>query len=242
MIELSDGSIASCSNDKYLKIFEIGNNNHKVLGEYKTDNQLWAIAKISGSDNLIIGDNKGLIHFFNKSKKAYSPGKKILVYESTILNMVSISPNILLVTLFKYGVCFLEIKSFKIEAIFEHSLFNPFKCSIQIISEHELLIGSEDSIFVIDYKNYSILDVYSNERTYSLYKLSEECLLSSNGDGYILTYKMVRKENGDLILISQDKIKIHNSNITGIILCPDGKLITYEFNSSIKIWKNKNNS
>ena len=53
---------------------------------------------------------------------------------------------------------------------------------------------------------------------------------------------MSRDINGQLELKYESRIKVIDGNLTGIILCPDGKLITFNMTNSIKIWSAKNKS
>ena len=239
IVELSDGSIAGCSNDKTMKIFRFQNKTHKILVEYQDDEEIWALTTIKGSDNLVFGDLKGVLYFFPKSKDGYSPGKKLKIAKATILNILSLSENILLVVIMNIGLYFYDINTNTVFKTIKHAYFNPFKDSIKIISDHELLIGAEEYIFLIDYKKYLTLSHFMNDNSYSICKYSEDCLLCNYRDGFIKTYKMIRK-NGKLEFEYKNKLKIHNKQIVGMVQCPDGKFITYSMDECLKIWKTKN--
>ena len=51
---------------------------------------------------------------------------------------------------------------------------------------------------------------------------------------------MSRDINGQLELQFENRFKVIDGNLTGIIFCPDGKLITFNMTDSIKIWNAKN--
>lgn len=241
MVELSDGSIAACSNDKTLKLFSFQNNTHKILINCQCNDQLWSLTTIKGTDNLVFGDLRGNLFFYLKSKDGYSPAKKIQIAQGTVLNLLSLSENILFVVIMGLGIYFLDINTFSIIKCIKHAYFNPFKDSIQIISDHELVIGAEEHVFLIDYKNYKTLKYFVNDNSYSICKYSEDCLLCNYRDGFIKTYKMIRR-NGELKFVYKNIIKIHNKQIVGMVKCPDGKFITYSMDKCLKIWKPKNNS
>ena len=134
---------------------------------------------------------------------------------------------------------FYDINTNTVFKTIKHAYFNPFKDSIKIISDHELLIGAEEYIFLIDYKKYLTLSHFMNDNSYSICKYSEDCLLCNYRDRFIKTYKMIRK-NGKLEFEYKNKLKIHNKQIVGMVQCPDGKFITYSMDECLKIWKTKN--
>ena len=240
MLELDDGSIVSCSNDKSMKIFKIGNNNHEILLEYNAKEQLWAIVKLPEKEELIIGDTSGCLHFFNKAQNGYEPGKKKVIQKATILNLFPISENILMIILMSYGAFFLDLPNDKIVGKVEHEYFVPFKSSIVKISNHELLIAAEYSIILIDYINYKKLKHFKNEFSYFLYKFSEKYLLSNSKEGLIATYEMIRDEDGELNLKFVCGFQFDYSRIIGIAFTPDEKkFISYSLNNSINIRNTK---
>ena len=53
---------------------------------------------------------------------------------------------------------------------------------------------------------------------------------------------MLRDKNGQLELKSEKIINIIDGIISGIQICPDGKLITFNMKNCIKIWNAKNTS
>ena len=236
MLELNDGSIVSCSNDKSMKIFKIGNNNHEIILEYNAKDQLWAIAKLPEKEVLIIGDTSGCLHFFNKTQNGYEPGNKKVIQKATILNLFPISNNILMIILMSYGAFFLDLSNDKIVGKVEHQYFVPFKNSIVKISDKELFIGAEYSIILIDYINYKKLKHFKNDFSYFLYKFSEKYLLSNLKEGSIATYEMIRDEYGDLSLKFVGSFQFDSSRIIGITFSPDEKkFISYSLDNSILI-------
>ena len=241
MILLNDGSVAACSDDKSLKIFKIGEYTHEIIKELKTNKKLWAIAKLSDTGNIAFGDNDGNLFLVFKSSNDYIPGKKISFHNTLILNIVSLSSNILMIIYMNFGLIFLDLSKYRMIGKINHKYFTPFKCSIQIISDNELLIGAENSIVLIDYINYIKIKEFDNSCSYSLYKLSDEYLLCNYGDGFLKSFKMIRDENGQLDLKVESLNKVQDGSITGMTLCPDGKFITFNL-KSIKIWKKKNDN
>ena len=66
-----------------------------------------------------------------------------------------------------YGAYFYDFNINKTIGFVSNQHYNPFKCSIKKISDHELLIGSENTIDLIDYKNFKKIRTFENDTTYA---------------------------------------------------------------------------
>ena len=243
MIELTDGNIAACSNDCTMKIFKIENNNIEIIKECKSDCQIWSLAEIGKTSDFYIGEVEGNFFGLVKRESEYLYTRIFQLKDATVLNIFDLSENVKNIIMVVYmgdGAYFFDIKSQKVVGHISHRHFNPFKNVIQKISQSELLIGAENSIVLIDYKNFKILREFNNKETYSICKFSNEYLLTSYGEGELATYKMSRSENGQLELTFENKFKVIDGNVIGIKICPDKKLITFNMSGCIRIWNNKN--
>ena len=243
MIELTDGNIAACSNDCTMKIFKIENNNIEILKECKSNCQIWSLAEIGKTSDFYIGEVEGNFFGLVKRESEYLYTRIFQLKDATVLNIFDLSENVKNIIMVVYmgdGAYFFDIKSQKVVGHISHRHFNPFKNVIQKISQSELLIGAENSIVLIDYKNFKILREFNNKETYSICKFSDEYLLTSYGEGELATYKMSRSENGQLELTFENKFKVIDGNVIGIKICPDKKLITFNMSGCIRIWNNKN--
>ena len=242
MIELSDGNIVACSNDCTMKVFKISDRNYEIINDYNYSDELWAMDELGETCNFVVGSQNGGFFKCQKINSNIIYGQTINIKESSVLNIFSLSESLIMITYMNYGAYFYDFNISKTIGHVPHKYFNPFKCVIQKISDHELLIGAEYSIVLIDYKKFEKIKEFDNDASYSLLKLSNDYLLTSYGEGYLRIYKMLRDENGQLELKSEKEIKIIDGIISGIQLCPDGKLITFNMNNCIKIWNTKNTS
>ena len=240
IIELSDGNIVACSNDYSIKIFKIGNHSYEIIKEMKDSTQAWALAELGETLDFVIGYSDGYFIRCFKLDSKYVFSKIMEIKDSSILNILGLSESTAMIVYMVHGAYFYNFKTQKVLGFVPNKHFNPFKCSVKKISDHELLIGSETSIVLIDYKNFQKIKEFKNDTTYAICNLSDKYLLSSYGEGYLQTHKMSRDINGQLELQFENRFKVIDDNLTGIIFCPDGKLITFNMTDSIKIWNAKN--
>ena len=207
-IELSNGYIAVCSNDNSLKILEIGERTYKIISEIVWMNQLWSLAERPNfGHDIVVGDVKGLFFYFQKTTTGYVCGEKLALQNSTILNILSLTASLLMMVYMNYGIIFFNCSTYETVATINHQYFNPFKRAIKKISNHELLIGAEYSIILVDYKTFEKIKEFDSNSTYSINRLNKEYLLCSSEDGYIESYKMEKTENDELDLSFQKKLK-----------------------------------
>ena len=242
IIELSDGNIVACSNDNSTKVLKIGNQSYEIIKDIKGSDQAWALDELGETTDFVIGYVDGSVLRCHKMNNTYYFQKKIQIEDSSVLNILGLSENTAMIVYMSYGAYFYDFNINQTLGFIPNQYYNPFKCSVKKISDHELLIGSENSIDLIDYKNFQKIRAFENNTTYAIYNLSDKYILASYGKGYLQTYKMSRDINGQLELKYESRIKVIDGNLTGIILCPDGKLITFNMTNSIKIWNAKNKS
>ena len=103
--------------------------------------------------------------------------RAIQIKDSSVLNILGLSEATAMIVHMAYGAYFYNFNTIKTIGFVPDKHFNPFKCSIKKISEHELLIGSENSIVLIDYKKFKKIREFRNYTTYAIYNLSDQYLL-----------------------------------------------------------------
>ena len=240
IIELSDGNIVAGSNDCMAKVLKIGKETYEIIKEIKYPDQVWSISELGQTGDFVLGNVNGVFQRLHKLNSDYVFQRKVQLKKSAVLNILGLSDSTAMIVYMSSGAYFFDFNSLKAIGYVPHQHFNPFKGSIQKINDHELLIGTETSIILIDYKNFQKIKEFNNDTTYVIYQLSEEYLLASYGEGFLQAYKMSRDINGQLELKFESRNKVIGGNITGITICPDGKLIIFNMTGSIKIWNSKN--
>ena len=242
IIELSDGNIVACSNDNSTKVIKIGNQSYEIIKDIRGSNQAWALGELGETRDFVIGYADGICLRCHKMNSDYAFQKEVEIKDTSVLNILGLSESTAMIVHMDYGAYFYDFDIQKNLGFVSNEYFNPFKGSIKKISETELLIGAENSIVLIDYKNFKKIKEFKNPKTYAICNLSNNFLLTSYGKGYIQTNKMSRDINGQLELQAENRFKVIDGNLTGIIYCPDGKLITFNMTNDIKIWNAKNKS
>ena len=157
-----------------------------------------------------------------------------------ILNILDVSESIVMLVYMSTGAYFFDFNTSETVGYVPHQYFNPFRCSILKISDHELLIGAEYTIVLIDYKKFQKIKEFDNDASYALYKLSDKYLLTSYGNGFLQTHEMSRDKNGQLELKQLNRNKILDYFVAGIAKLPDGKFMIFNMENSITVWYSKN--
>ena len=143
--------------------------------------------------------------------------------DKSILNILDVSDSIVMLIYTSSGAYFFDFNTSENVGYVPHEYFNPFRCSILKISDHELLIGAEYSIFLIDYKKFQKIKEFENDASYALYKLSNQYLLTSYGEGLLQIFQMSRDNDGQLELNYLNRSQIIDDIVAGIAKLPDGR-------------------
>ena len=104
---------------------------------------------------------------------------KVQIEDSSVLNILGLSEDTAMIVYMSSGAYFYDFNINKTLGFVPNQYYNPFKCSVKKISDHELLIGAEYSIVLIDYKKFEKIKEFDNDASYSLLKLSNHYLLTS---------------------------------------------------------------
>ena len=169
----------------------------------------------------------------------YEKQKRFKMADQAILNILDVSDSVAMITYSYHGAYFFDFNNSETVGFVPHKLFCPFRCSILKISDHELLIGAEYTIVLIDYKKYQKIKEFDNDASYALYKLSDKYLLTSYGNGFLQTHEMSRDKNGQLELKQLNRNKIIDDIVVGIALLRDGRLMILSKDDNITVWNPK---
>ena len=241
LIELGS-LIAACSNDCKVKMFSIGMCSYEIIKEIQDTAEIWTLCEIGGFGNLVIGNVDGYFYRCINMGEDYEIQNRFKIKDKSILNILDVSESIAMLVYMSTGAYFFDFNTSETVGYVPHQYFNPFRCSILKISDHELLIGAEYTIVLIDYKKFQKIKEFDNDASYVIYKLSDQYLLTSYGEGFLQTYQMVRDSNGQLELKYVNRNKIMNDIVAGIAKIPDGRLMIFSVRNNITVWNAKNTS
>ena len=237
---LSNDNIIACCNDGNLKIYELNNDNFKLINELKSHTD--TVYKVIIIENKLIscsGDNTMIV--WEKKEQNYINIKSIIISDSDYnTNIFQINENKLvsssynIIKFFDIKNNFNEIKT--IEDIYANSFCN----SMEIFNENILIICGSDynGIYLIDINNYQVIsNLLYDFMNDSIFKLSNGniligCYCLDESSNYFFEYKY---DNNDLIKI-KSKLIDHSDIITGLIEMKDEVIISCSLDSSIKFW------
>ena len=241
IIQIGTRIAASC-NDFKVKVFRLRPYSYEVIKEIQDNEQVWTIGKLGKENSLVIGNRVGYFYKCENMGNDYEKQKRFKMEDQAILNILDVSDSIAMITYMRHGAYFFDFNTSETVGFVPHKLFCPFRCSILKISDHELLIGAEYTIVLIDYKKYQKIKEFDNDASYALYKLSDKYLLTSYGNGFLQTHEMSRDKNGQLELKQLNRNKILDYFVAGIALLRDGRLMIFNMANNISVWNPKNKS
>ena len=168
IIQLSS-LIAACSNDCKVKLFSIGMCSYKIIKEIQDSAQIWTLCQIGEYTDFVIGNVAGYFYRCKNRGEDYEIQKRFKIMDKSILNILDVSDSIVMLIYMSSGAYFFDFNTSENVGYVPHEYFNPFRCSILKISDHELLIGAEYSIFLIDYKKFQKIKEFDNDASYALF-------------------------------------------------------------------------
>ena len=239
IIQLSS-LIAACSNDCKVKLFSIGMCSYKIIKEIQDSAQIWTLCQIGEYTDFVIGNVDGYFYRCKNRGEDYEIQKRFKIMDKSILNILDVSDSIVMLIYMSSGAYFFDFNTSENVGYVPHEYFNPFRCSILKISDHELLIGAEYSIFLIDYKKFQKIKEFENDASYALYKLSDQYLLTSYGEGLLQIFQMSRDNDGQLELNYLNRSQIIDDIVAGIAKLPDGRFMIFSVKNNITVWNGKN--
>ena len=239
IIEVSS-LIAASSNDCKVKLFSLHMCSYEIIKEIQDSAEIWTLCEIGGFWSFVIGNVEGYFYRCKNKGEDYEIQQNFKIMDKAILNILDVSDFIVMLIYMSSGAYFFDFNTLETVGYVPHEYFNAFRCSILKISDHELLIGAEYTIVLIDYKKFQKIKKFDNDASYALYKLSDQFLLTSYGDGFLQTYQMLRDKEGQLELKYVNKNKIMNDIVAGIAKLPDGRLMIFSVKNNITIWNVKN--
>ena len=239
IIQLST-EIAACSNDYRVKVFKINMCSYEIIKEIQDSAPIWTLCQLGEYTNFAIGNVVG--YFYKCIFKGFDHEvqKRFKIMDKSILNILEVYDSIVMITYMSSWAYFFDFNTSQTVGFVPHEYFNPFRCSILKISDHEILIGAEYTIVLIDYKKFQKIKEFDNDVSYALYKLSDQYLLISYGDGFLQTLQMSTDKKGQLELKDVNRKQIINDIVAGITKLPDGGFMIFSVKNNITVWNAKN--
>ena len=233
-----NNNIIACCEDGNLKIYELKNENSKLVNELKSHTD--AVLKVIIIENKLIScsrDNTMIV--WEKKEQNYINLKSIEIsYNNDNANILQINENKFVSSSLEY-IKFFDIKNnFNEIKTLENIYANSFCNSMAIFNENILIICGSDynGIYLIDIINYQLIsNIPTNEYSinYSIIKLSNGNILIGCGnynENFFIEYKY---DNNSLIEI-KSKLIDHLDIISGLIEKNNEVIISCSHDCSIK--------
>ena len=236
LIQLKDGNIISCSNDKTMILFQLTDNNkYKILSQVNVGNDNYP-HKIRELDNNLIGlVASNFIIFYTNNKNTFIENFNIKINKiGQYRNMIKVKKGELIISGTDDKIQFFELNTKQLKEIIDinrdiHWGIDELLC---MMNDKCLCVGGADKITIIDvYQKNIISEVEDKGAHICLFKLNDSILLSGKGDGSITQWKI----NQNNLSISFKKEKAHESNIRQIITI-NQFIVTCSDDHSINIW------
>ena len=105
-----------------------------------------------------------------------------------------------------------------------------------MINNNLLAVGSYNKLFLIDVENNKIIMEILNEFEFNcfIYKFLDNTILIGDSKGSLSLWEI---NNENELEIINHKEKLHDKEITGIILMNKDTLISSSYDNKIKIWE-----
>ena len=235
--QLSSGLLASCSNDKTIKLFNIKDFEYETIQtlSYHT-NRVYKIIEFKNELLASCSLDSHILFYYKDINNEYQKEYEIKV-KGFCCSIIETKDNeICYSECVNSTICFYDLSERK----FKTSLSNLNKrnnetgCLI-MISKDLLLIPGKNIITIVDVNHYKIarkIDVQGSDWITGVCMISQNMLLTGDYAGIIKQWKL---EGDNLILISQKK-RAHDKEINYLLNIGNGLIASSSNDSSIKIW------
>ena len=231
---MSSGIIASCSNDKTIKLFNIKGNNYNIIQtlNYHT-NSIYKIIELKNKYLVSCSTDKSII-FYLKENYEYKKNYQILANgECYCIKEIKENEICYSEGFGDCNICFYNLNENKIKS----SISNISKSDISpfIISKELLFISGENKISIININSYELIkeiEVPNSGFIRSACILNENIIFTGDDGSIIREWKI---EGDNLILISK-KENAHNDWIITLLNIGNEYIASGSFDKLIKIW------
>ena len=239
IIQLSCGLLASCSDDKTIKLYNINGNNYTVMQTLNdhTDT-VFHIIELKNK-KLVSCSSDETIKFYNiddnnKYKFDYSintngfNGPVIQTKDNEICYQECMQKN--------DSICFYDLMEKKVIAKLD-KIYIPswiFNCMI-MIKKDLLVVSGHDQLYIININSYEIIRTIDSPGSGCMVcnlLLNENMLLTGDNNGRLIQWKI---ENNNLQRISI-KVKAHDGRVNTLLKIGNGLILTASDDKLVKIW------
>ena len=237
MIELSTGYLASCSEDKTIKIYDVGLKTYKVIQTLK-DHTGWVskIIELKNKQLVSCSKDKTLI-FYNRDPKNNSKFKKDYSITTNGWNGPVIQTKDNEICYYESNedtICFYDFIKKKTNKTMSNITVTAFN-SLLMLTKELLLICRYNKITVMNVYTYNIvrsIDVPDSDWISSVIRFNKDQIVTADENKRIILWKI---EGDNLRMITKND-KAHDGCIFSLTKLPNGTILTGGLDCSAKIW------
>ena len=236
IIQLSSGILASCSQDKTIKLFNIKNDKYKLIQtlNYHKD-CVYKIIELKNKTLVSCSKDSSII-FYVKDNLEYKKDYSIST-DSSCSSIIQTKDNEICYSVKNDNkIFFYDLLNKKnINSISNINKHNGSSEWFIMISKELLLIPGENKISIINVKEYKlvrIIEVSGSSWIYGVCMLNKDVLLTGDYSKVIRQWKI---EGDNLILLSK-KEKAHDDDINVLLNLEDGHIASGSDDHTIRIW------
>jgi len=236
IIQLSSGVLASCSDDKTIKLFKINENNYEVLQTLNYHkNTVTRIIELNNK-TIVSSSLDSSIIFYTKDNNAYKKDYQFST-ECPCQTLMQTKENEICFSEVKNNkLCFFDLLERKIKASINNiSLIDSVRSKLILINK-ELLISPGKSILTIvninQYEIVRIIDSPDSGSIYGIYMINKNILLTGDTNKTIKQWKI----EGNNLLLTSKKENAHSYSINALLDIGNGFIASCSDDKTIKIW------
>ena len=237
MIELSTGYLASCSEDKTIKIYDVGLKTYKVIQTLK-DHTGWVskIIELKNKQLVSCSKDKTLI-FYNRDPKNNSKFKKDYSITTNGWNGPVIQTKDNEICYYESNedtICFYDFIKKKTNKTMSNITVTAFN-SLLMLTKELLLICRYNKITVMNVYTYNIvrsIDVPDSDWISSVIRFNKDQIVTADENKRIILWKI---EGDNLRMITKND-KAHDGCIFSLTKLPNGTILSGGLDCSAKIW------
>ena len=236
MIELSTGYLASCSEDKTIKIYDVGLKTYKVIQTLK-DHTGWVskIIELNNKQLVSCSKDKTLI-FYNKDKDGIKYKKDFSITTNGWNGPVIQTKDneICYYESNEDTICFYDFIKKKTNKTMSNITVTAFN-SLLMLTKELLLICRYNKITIMNVYTYNIvrsIDVPDSDWISSVIRFNKDQIVTADENKRIILWKI---EGDNLRMITKND-KAHDGCIFSLTKLPNGTILTGGLDCSAKIW------
>ena len=228
--QVKDGTLISCPRDNTIRLYEIKDKSYNTINVLKESSSAWKMKELQSGKLISSMSNYDIKVWIKKNDTLEC--EFIIPNGGESYDILEIRKNEV-VALSSTNVNFYDLN--KRDKIYSISGFEPFNLNpgrkFCKANDELLLVCGSNNIFLVDIKSYQLISKIECQNIVTLYKISNDFILSGQSNGDIKQWQCIGRETK----LSSYKNKGNNSDVTAflklneIILSGDGA-------GNIKFW------